>query len=519
MHERVSMKGLFRNELAIPVSIALFQLVLQTTFHINYGYFRDELYYIACTDHLDFGYVDQPPFSIILLWMSRMLLGDSLHAIRILPSVAGTAVIILAALMCRQLGGKKFAQGLTSLAVIAAPVLLGHGRYFSMNPFDVLFWAAAGYVVMVILGSEKPKLWILFGVIIGLGLLNKYSIGFLIIGLVAGLLLTSQRKQIATAWFWYGASVAALIFLPHVLWQFANDFPSLEFMRNASQQKNINLSVWDFFLGQLRDVNFANSPLWIAGIYFFYSHAESRYRPFGWMYPVIFILMAGTNAKVYYLAPIYPFFLASGAVLFERWTGEQTWNWMKPTYVGLVILLAIITLPFALPVLPVERFIEYQKLLGLSPRAEERHSLGELPQHYADQFGWEEMVSTVASIYKKLTPEEQSQVVIYVRNYGEAAAIDFFGERYGLPKALCGHNSYWLWGPAKRTGNIAIIFGTSRDLEESLVDLHGVYSEVQLAGITNATHAIPFENGRLIFVCKGMNTTFQKIWPGEQLYI
>ena len=511
--------SIFSNDLRIPFSLALLQLAVQIVFHGNYGYFRDELYYVACSKHLAFGYVDQPPLSIAILWANRLLLGDSLQALRFLPSLAGAGVVLLAALMARQLGGGKFAQGLAALSVVAAHGLFGHGQFFTMNPFDVLFWTLAGYVVILLLTRDKPRLWILFGLVVGLGLLNKYSMGFMVIGLVAGLLFAEQRKQLATKWFWLGVAVAAILFLPHVIWEIVYGFPSLEFMRNASGAKNVNLGVIGFLMGQVRDMNIFNAPLWFGGIYFFYKHQEGRYRPLAWMYVVVFILMVAGNAKVYYLSAIYPIFLAGGAVLFEQFVLQKSINWLKPVYASLLILVALAFLPFTLPVLPVEEFIKYEHFLGIMPRADERSGVGELPQYYTDQFGWKEMVDTVASVYRRLTPEEQSQCVIYVRNYGEAAAIDFFGKEYGLPNALCAHNSYWLWGPGQRTGNIAIIFGNSRNLEDNFFDLRHRYRHVELAARTNAKYCMPYENGRMIFICREMNTTFQKLWPTERFYI
>jgi 4-amino-4-deoxy-L-arabinose transferase-like glycosyltransferase len=373
--------------------------------------------------------------------------------------------------------------------------------------------------VIILLGSNKPKLWILFSLIIGFGLLNKYSIGFMVGGLVAGLLFTRQRKQLATIWFWLGVAVAAVVFLPHIMWQIAHDFPSLEFMRNASENKNVSLNVFDFLVGQIRDMNIINAPLWLAGIYFFFKHQEGRYRPLGWMYIIVFIVMAAGNAKVYYLSAIYPIFLAGGAVLFDQIVSKRSLKCFKPVYVGLLILVALAILPFALPVLPVEQFIHYERLLGLTPRAEERTAVGDLPQYYADQFGWNELVDTISSVYRRLTPEEQSQCFIYVRNYGEAAAIDFFGKELGLPNARCAHNSYWLWGPGERTGNIAIIVGNSRNVDDNFADLRRVYRHVELATAANAKYCMPYENGRMIFICKEMNTTFQKLWPTERFYI
>jgi hypothetical protein len=505
--------------MTIPIILALLQFTLQTIFHGNYGYFRDELYYIACSKHLAFGYVDQPPLSIAILWVSRMLLGDSLYAIRFLPSVAGACVVVLAALMARKLGGGKFAQGFAALSVVAAHNLFGLSQVFSMNAFDILFWALAGYVMIQILTEDRPRLWVLFGLFVGLGLENKYSIGFLVIGLVAGLLLTRQRKHLASKWFWLGAAIATVIFLPHVVWEIEYGFPSVEFMRNASITKNVHLGALDFFLAQVRDLNVLNAPLWLGGIYFFARHRDGRYRPLAWMYPIIFIVMVVGSAKTYYLSAIYPIFLAGGSVLLERFVSEKSLKWLKPAYVTSLTVVAVAALPFCSPVLPVEQFIKYERFTGLMPRADERSAVGELPQYYADQFGWPEMVDSIAAVYKKLTPEEQAHCIIFVRNYGEAGAIDFFGGKYGLPNALCGHNSYWYWGPGDRSGDVAIVIGRSRDLQDNLSDLGSVYKHVELAGTTNAKYCMPYENGKMIFICKGMNTTVQKIWPKLRFFI
>ncbi|MCX6134002.1 MAG: glycosyltransferase family 39 protein [Ignavibacteriales bacterium] len=520
MDDEITHRETSSTYLIVPLSIALAQLVIQMLFHGNYGYFRDELYYIAGSKHLAFGYVDQPPLSLLILTAVRWVLGDSLHAIRFLPALAISATAILAALMALRLGGGRFASVLAALCVVAAPVLLGQGRYFSMNSFDVLFWGAACYVVIRILTDDTPKLWLLFGLVVGLGLQNKYSIGFLCIGLFAGLILTPDRKHLATKWFWLGVLTASLLFLPHVVWELKNGWPSLEFMRNASQLKNTPTTLLDFSALQLRELNYFCAPIWILGLtYFFFDSAGRRHRALAWTYVVVFIIMVAGNGKAYYLSPIYPMLFAGGSVFFERLTAKASGRWIKSVTVAGILLLMAISTPFAVPVLPVETLIAYQDFLGLKPRADERTSLGVLPQHYADEFGWEEMVAVIASAYHKLTPEEQAKCVIYVRNYGEAGAVDFFGPKYGLPNALCAHNSYWYWGPGEKTGDVAIIMGGRRNLQENLADLTRVYRNVELAGTTKLEYSMPYENGRQIFICKGMNTTFQKLWPEERFFI
>ncbi|MGE5412072.1 MAG: glycosyltransferase family 39 protein [Clostridiales bacterium] len=516
---KIQSRNVFSYGLTIPVIIAVFEIMVQTLFHGRYGYFRDELYYIACTKHLDLGYVDHPPLSIFLLWINRHLLGDSLYAMRLLPSLAGASVIILAALTARKLGGGRFCQSLAALSVAAAPGLAGMAQLFTMNPFDVFFWTLTGYILVCLFVDNKPKLWIYFGLVIGLGLLNKYSIGFMVIGLITGMLFTHQRKHFASLWFWSGAAIAALIFFPHVLWQISHSFPSLEFMRNASMNKNVHLGPIKLFLGQVQDINFFNTPLWLGGIYFFYKHNKSSLRPLAWIYPIVFLIMVFSNGKVYYLAASYPLYLAGGAVLFEQIIPSIHLKWAKPAFISSLMIYGLISVPFTMPVLPIEQFIKYQSLVGTAPRADERSGVAELPQYFADQFGWKELVSKVAGAYRKLSKEEQAQCLIYMRNYGQAGAIEFFGKDYGLPNVVCPHNSYWLWGPGNRTGNIAIIIGPANSLNENLADLHKYYKYVEFADITNAKYTMPFERGRMIFICKGMNTTFQKIWSNERFYI
>jgi 4-amino-4-deoxy-L-arabinose transferase-like glycosyltransferase len=517
MSNRSSLRAFFSRELALPFLLALFLLLLVSAFHGRYNYFRDELYYIACSDHLAFGFVDQPPLCAVILWISRHLLGDSLFAIRFFSGLAISTVVFLAALMARKIGGGKFAQALAALAILTAPGLVGQASLYTMNPFDILFWAIAAYVLLLILIDERPTLWLVFGVVLGFGLLNKYSIGFMVVGLGAGLLLTKQRKHLASKWFWLGAVAASILFLPHVIWEIEKGFPSLEFMSNASRMKNVNLGPAAFFTGQLRDMNIFSALLWMSGIWLFFRH--ERLRPLAWMYPVVFVVMIAGNAKVYYMMALYPLYLAAGSVWVERGFQRLQLRWTQYAYVTSMIVYGCISLPFALPVLSVTQFIDYQRLLGMRPEAHERLAVAELPQHYADQFGWEEMVALIADAFKRLTPLEQAECVIYVRNYGEAGAVDFYGGRYGLPKALCGHNNYWYWGPGSKSGNTAIIIGSSNNVQRSIDDLRRVYSSVEYIGSTNAAYAMPFENGRPLFICKGMNTSFQKIWPREKFFI
>jgi hypothetical protein len=501
--------------------LALLKVAIHAPFFSSYGYFRDELYYIACSNHLAWGYVDQPPLSIFILAVVRFLLGDSLVAIRIVPAIAGAATVFLAGLITRQLGGGRFAQFLAAFAVLTSPVVLGNGgRYFSMNAFDLLFWALAGYIVILIVTKQDERLWLLFGAVAGLGVMNKYSMGFFLASLLAAMLLTPYRKQFLNRWFWIGGVIGLGIVAPHLLWEYRNGFPTLEFIHNAAVNKNTPTTPWAFFFGQLRDTGLANSILWISGLVYCLFRKEGKaYRFIGIQYILLFVLMASQNSKSYYLTPVYPMLLAPGAVAFELLVRRASLRFLKPVLVTAMLVLCIIAAPFALPVLPVDTFIRYQYGLGISPPREERGQTGDLPQYYADMFGWPAFVDSVASAYQKLAPEEQKECMIYVRNYGEAAAIDFFGPQYGLPSAACAHNSYWYWKPSGWNGRVAIILGGDRDTAECRKDLEPFFQTVEFGATTRSEHAMPYESGRTFFICRGAKFSLEQLWERDKSFI
>ena len=521
MEKQVIERRFWLSGTSLVVYCALARVVLHLFTFAHYGYFRDELYYIACSKHLAWGFVDQPPSSIFLLRAVRMLLGDSLFAIRLLPLLAGVAIIFLAGLIARKLGGGRTAQGLAAFAVLTSPVLQGNaGRYFSMNAFDILFWALAAYILALIVREERPRLWLAFGVVAGLGLLNKYSMGFFLFGVAIGLLLTRQRRQFCSKWLYLGGLLAFLIFLPHLLWEIANGFPSLEFMRNAASLKNAPLTPINFFLGQLMDAGIGNIPSLLLGFGFLAAGKKGNpFRLFAWAYAAIFVVMALQNGKPYYLSPFFPLLFAAGAVIIELAAAKKHLKWIAPALAACILLGGIITTPFSLPVLSVQGFIRYQEFLGQKPQWNERSEIGVLPQQYADELGWEEMTAQVAELYRRLTPAEQRDCWIYLRNYGEAGAIDFFGPKYGLPRAVCAHNSYWYWGFDEWRGSAAIIFGTSRDIEENFRDLRSHFEQVELGATTHCDLAMPYENRRPIFICRRAKFSLRDIWANERFFI
>jgi hypothetical protein len=498
---------------AILVYLVLAKLLLHLLSATQYGYFRDELYYIAASRHLDLGYVDFPPFIAAITALVRWTLGDSLLALHTLPALAGVLIMLLAGLMARELGGGRFAQGLAALAVLVAPTFLGTQSLLTMDPFDQLFWVLAIYVVLLMLKREDPRLWLLFGLVAGIGLLTKVTMLYLGLALVIGLLLTPNRRYLLSKWLWLGGLIALALFSPYIIWQVLHGWPTLEFWRIYSAGKTYPVTPPEFLVQQIMTLHPLTLPLWLAGLAYFFFGGGKKYRTLGWIYVILYVVFTIQQAKNYFLAATYPMLFAGGAVLIEQAIRQRKWLALQPAYASLLVVGGLVAAPLAVPLLPVETFIAYsQGFGGAAEMKQERLATAELPQHFADRFGWEELAASVAKVYAGLPPEEQAAACIYTGNYGEAGAMDFFGGAYHLPKAISGHNSYFIWGPDGCTGQVIITAGLRRE------DLTPSFDEVTSAGISLCQYCMPYENGLTIYVARGLKMDIREVWPQAKHY-
>jgi hypothetical protein len=389
-------------------------------------------------------------------------------------------------------------------------------RYYSMNSFDIFFWALAALLLAEILdvdpGREATRLWLLVGVVLGLGLENKISVLWLGLGLFTGLVLTPARRWLNTRGPWLSGGIAALLFLPHVLWQVANGWPTLEFMRHATQGKYKAFPLPWFLKEELLHFNLIAAPLWIAGLVWLLASRDGRrFRALGIVWVTTFvILVVNGNAKPEYLSPAFAPLLAAGGVAFERLLHRGRSVWPASVYAGALVLNASLVAPFVLPLLPVEDYVAYAKALGVAPSTSEKKEIGLLPQHYADMFGWPEMAETIASVWRTLPEADRAKTAVYVYNYGEAAAVDLFGKRLGLPPAICAHNNYFLWGARGQKPEIFLVFGGRREGHER------VFERVDAGAVFTHPWVMPYENRRTVWVCRGLKMPLAEIWPGEK---
>jgi hypothetical protein len=329
------------------------------------------------------------------------------------------------------------------------------------------------------------------------------------LAVVVGLLLTGERRVFLGRWMWLGGVAALLIFLPNLIWQARNDWATVELLRNVQATgKNVVLAPHEFLWQQAFFLLPLTAPVWLAGVwYFLFDKSGRRFRFLGIAYLAALTLMIVMKAKSYYLLPIYPYLFGGGAVWIEA-LGSRSFAWRLGKYAYTAVLLAcgLIVLPLALPALPVKNFLRYQDALGLMPPKSEVGHVGVLPQVYGDQFGWEEMVAKVAAVYNGLPPEERERAAIFANNYGEAGAVDFFGPRYGLPKAISPHQSYYLWGHRGYTGEVLIVLGDERAGAED--DCRSVEEAAEV----NHPYSMKEEKDRIL-ICRGLRQPLPDLWP------
>jgi len=494
--------------LVIVGCIAIFKFLVHLYAAKNYGYFVDELYFIACSKHLAWGYVDMPGLLPLVVRIERVLFGDGLHAIRFLAAVAGAANVLLAGWIARELGGRRFAQGLTALCVLVAPFYLAFNSYISMNAFEPLFWMGCALLLIRIIKTGNEKLWLWFGVLSGVGLNNKYSMAFFGAGIVLGLLLTRHRRMLLHKWIWLGGVIAVLLIMPNLLWNMQHHFPFRQLMANVAHSgRNVSLNPLQFVGQEIVGLMPLAFPVWLIGVGFLLLDRQGRrFAPLAWTYLfILVVMMVAPNGRVYYAAPAYPMLFAAGAVAIEPWLSRPRLAWIKPAYASLLLVFGALMGPVVVPVLPVDTFIRYSLATHLQQPRIETHKLGPLPQFYADMFGWEEMVQVVAKAYDSLPPAERARTAIVAANYGQAGAVDLFGKKYGLPNAISSHQNYYFWADLTQPADTII------DMGESYEHLAQIFRQVEPAGDVYHPYSMPYEHFTL-YICRGLKYPIQDVW-------
>lgn len=472
-----------------------------------YEFHRDELLYLAMGRHLRLWEMDFPPAIALLAEAARSVAGDSLVGIRMIPALAGTALVVLAALLARELGGGWRAQALAALCVIANPLFLRSANLFQPVVLDQLAWTLALLALARLLGGYGPGSWLTLGLALGLGLLVKFSIGVIGVAIALAILFSRLRRALRTPWPWAALLLALAIGSPSLVGQIRLGFPVLGQMAELGVTQLQRITVIDFFLGQI---------LWgpatllaLAGLAsLLWSHRLETFRALGIASLAAFALLIVMHGKAYYIGPVYPLLFAAGAVQVEALGESATAEFVNWGTVTVLVGYALLISPLGLPYLWPLRMSIYVQSLGLTEAVRTNTGeLGELPQDYADMIGWKEQAEAVARVYQSLPASERAEVVILAGNYGEAGALELYGPRYRLPPPVSPAGSYWFFGPGPRPGRVVLAIGI-----DPAVLAQGFHSVREVARVGHRW-AVAEERDVPITIATGPRRTLQEVWP------
>jgi len=492
----------------VPWACAALKLLLHLPVLSRYGYHHDELYFIACGQHLDVGYVDHSPLVPWIARLSTEWFGPSLAGLRIFATLAGAAAILLVGLLARRLRGGPFAQLVACVSMLVAPVFLRTGNLLCIPAFEPLFWLAASYLLVRIAEGDDPRWWTAVGSVIGLGLLNKHSMVFFGLGLGVGILATPLRHHLRTPWPWLGAAAALLLFLPNVVWQIAHGFPTLRFLIDLNRGTMAGIAALQFVAGQFLYLNPAAAVVWIAGLAFYFSSLGRPYRVLGWIWVTVFVVLLLAKSKIYYLAPAYPALFAAGGVALERWIARRGTAWLRRATIALLASGGVLFAPVSLPILSIETTDRYVTTATLGAF----ENVYELTGDLHGMFGWPERVHAVERAYRALSPNARDGVVIWAEGYGTAGAIDHLGPALGLPKAVSLANSYWMWGLPERPIDTVLAAGFSQET------LERVFAEVEIVERVELAQVDPDNREFLVAACSAPRRPLPEIWARNRPY-
>ncbi|MEO8051699.1 MAG: glycosyltransferase family 39 protein [Acidobacteriota bacterium] len=481
------------------IAIGLAQLLVHLLTNAQYGFHRDELATLDDAHYLAWGYVAYPPLTPFVARVALGMFGTSLSGVRLFGALAQCAAVVVTGLIARELGGNTRAQVAAAVAVALAPVSILWGALFQYTTFDYLWWVLAAYFTARLLNTEDPHWWVATGAAVGLGMMTRYTMGFLALGITGGVLLTPAHRYLRSRWLWAGVATSLVIFLPNILWQVQHNFISADFLRSM-HSRDVRVGRSDGFLPHQFFVpaNPFTVPLWLAGLWFYFGSKEGRrFRLLGWMFVIPLALFTVSKGRDYYTAGSYPMLFAGGAVWGAQWLESLTKRRARIVK-GVAWSAVALGVAVGATLVPFWSVNSWWWTHVASKNGD-----------FREEVGWPELVGTVAAIRGGLPEEQRAELGILARNYGEAGAIDLYGPAHGLPKAISGVNSYWQRGYGDPPPRTLIVLGVSRP------DLERYFEACYVAGHATNRYGVRNEETQGhpdIFVCRGLREPWPEFW-------
>lgn len=488
------------------ILLMLIKLLIHFLTSGNYEIHRDGLLYISLGEHPAWGYVSVPPSIGFFAGIARFLFGDTPFGIRFFPAVIGALSILIIALTVKEIGGKTMAVAIACLAYLLSPAFLRSNALFQPVSFDEFYWLLSAFFIVRMINRQQPIYWLWLGVTWGLAFLNKYAIVFFVTGFFIALILSKHRRLLLSWYFPAGMVVGLMIALPNLIWQLQHNWPVIGHMRELRETQLVNVEIRGFLLSQL--MFHANVFwVWLFGLIFLLFLPPARkFRIMGWLFVLVIGILLYLRGKPYYTLGLYSFLFVFGGYALEIYLAGKR-RFINYGLIGLMVLLLVPILPISLPVLPLDKMLSYSQRLAhmgfTGPLIWEDGRIHDLPQDYADMTGWDDLAKIVAEKYHRLTPEEKATCILFAENYGEAGALNYYGDRYGLPQTFSFHESFVFWAPDRIQADKVIFIGDNEELNE-------LFHHVELAGILKNPYAR--ESGLPVYFCSQPKIDFQEFW-------
>ncbi|MBL8068914.1 MAG: glycosyltransferase family 39 protein [Armatimonadetes bacterium] len=468
----------------------------------GYGYFRDELYYLACANRLDWGYVDHPPLSVAVLKLFTSVLGTHLWAVRTPGILAGCGSVILYGLVAARLGAGRLAQTMAAIFAGLTPVYAVVSHLYSMNGIDIALWAGAALLYLCSADESRRKLWLWLGLVCGLAMLNKLSGFWLVAGLGCATLFSPRRAELKTVYPWAAAGIAFAVFFPHFVWQNEHNWVTQEFVRNAAQFKMVPQPPWIILGVQAVVTNPVMATLWVLGAY--WALRKPEWRPFALTYfLVIGILLLSMRSRENYPAPSYVFVVPFGAIVFGEWLKASRARFYA--MLAVFVPVGVFCISLALPLLPPPRVEEIAEKSQVDVPSAEKGAKSPM-QGFADMFGWPEMASAVRAVWLGLPEDERLRTPVFGMNYGESAACWYFNRNEPGFKVIGRHNQYWLWGPGDWDGRTLVVIG------EPTPAILDSFESAHMVAQLNSPNSVPEEAHAPITILRGLKKPVVQFW-------
>ncbi|MFZ0666299.1 MAG: glycosyltransferase family 39 protein [Acidimicrobiales bacterium] len=466
----------------------------------RYGYDRDELYFIECGKHLAWGYPDQPPLVPLIARIMTAISPTSLVVLRLPSALSAASLIVITALLARELGAGRAAQVLAAGAMAVASITIATGHLLSTSTFELPFWAIVSLLIIRILRRGDQRLWVLVGLVTGIGLFDSDLIAFLLFAVVVGLCVAGPRHCFKTPWLYMGGVIAAVLWTPYLVWQARHGWPQLTVSRSiAAGGSATSTPRWLVIPEQLVLVSIYFAPVWVAGLVRLFRARTIPWtgsRALAVAYGVLVVVFIATGGKAYYLGGMFPLLLGAGAQPVIDWIRSAPADQLRPRrrLVVAAFLLSLIELPVVLPIVPATALHD-TPIVSLNSDA-------------GETVAWPTFVTEIAKVYSSVPQKVRGSTIILTGNYGEAGAVDRFGARYGLPTAYSGHNAFWYWGPPPPSVTAAVAVGFPRS------SLTSVCGSLKLATrLNNHLDISDEEQGAPVWMCTDLLGSWKVLWP------